>query len=147
MIFSKEDQPSVNKEVQNNNSETSRMYLNLIGNLPSVNLASDDEHPVFPVEDINWDWVAENNKNTSKEELMQKYIDEGQPFEYSIYVNTFRPCEQCNENIGSRPIVYIISLKENLLFRTSGEKLHNIEKHGDSFSKEETELLKKIFGK
>lgn len=153
MFSSKEKNQSISDEIQNSDNKISKMYVDMIDILPSVDLASEDAHPISPVSNIDWDWVAsnaiENNKNKDdfKKELIQKYIVEGNPFKYSIYINTFKPCEKCGKNIGSIPIIYIISAKENLLIRTSYKKLHDIKDHGASFSEEEIQLFKKILGK
>jgi len=97
MFSSKEKNQSISDEIQNSDNKISKMYVDMIDILPSVDLASEDAHPISPVSNIDWDWVAsnaiENNKNKDdfKKELIQKYIVEGNPFKYSIYINTFKP--------------------------------------------------------
>lgn len=138
------------KSNSNNDNAISIKYVEFIEKLPVVDLAADDNHQV---NNIDWNWVAKNmiehNKSSNsqdvpKEELIQEYVIDGKPFTYSIYVNTFRPCIKCGENVGGRPIVHIIFAKDNILMQTSGEKLHTIKMHGDSFSDVELEILKKI---
>src|SRR3989339_2046615 len=130
----------MNKKDNKQNNTISIKYVSYIRKLPFVDLASDDNHPV---NDINWDWVSQNmiknneSKKSPKElkkELISKYVHDGMPFSYSIFINLYGPCKTCGENVGCQPIVYIISAKDNISLTTSGEKLHNIEKHGDSFS-------------
>lgn len=79
------------------------------------------------------------------ERLMARYHNGGSPFMDPVWFNHPIICRRCSSPSGAGEIT-IVSLSAGLTSRVGLEDIHDIENHDGSFTFDQSDALKRIFG-